>query len=122
FYAPWIIHDNKISAAGWWYVLFSLPLLQLILYRWLYNIITWIIFLWKISKIDLKLSSLHPDGMGGLGFLRYTQLGFFPVALAFSSLLAAGLNNLMIFSKASIYDFPVLIVSLLVFIFLLFVF
>src|SRR5205085_5473468 len=65
--------------------------------------------------------SLHPDGMGGLGFLPYTQLSFFPVAFSFSALLAAGLNNLMIFSNASVYDFSVLIVSLLVFEFLLFV-
>src|SRR4051794_27941988 len=119
--APWIAYENKISAAGWWYVIFSLPLLQIVIYRWLYGIITWIIFLWKISKIDLKLSSLHPDGMGGLGFLKYTQLSFFPVALAFSSIVAGGLNNLMIFSNASIYDFPVLIISLLVIVFLLFI-
>ncbi len=121
FYAPWLIHENRISAAGWWYVLFSLPLLQLILYRWLYNIITWIIFLWKISKMDLKLSSLHPDGMGGIGFLKYTQLSFFPVALAFSSLVAAGMSNLIIFSGASMRDFAVLLGSMLVFVLLLFI-
>jgi hypothetical protein len=121
FSTPWLAFKDKISAAGWWYIIFSLPVFQLVLYRWLYSTITWIIFLWKISKIDLKLSSLHPDGMGGLGFLKYTQLSFFPVALALSSIVAAGLNNLMIFSDASIYDFPVLIISLLVFVFLLFV-
>jgi hypothetical protein len=121
FYAPWLRYESKLSAAGWWYVLFSLPLLQLILYRWLYNIVTWIIFLWKTSKIDLKLSSLHPDGVGGLGFLRYTQLSFFPVALGFSSVVAAGMSNLIIFSGASIHEFAVLIGSLLVFVILLFI-
>ncbi len=120
-YAPWVLYQGRISIAGWWYILFSLPLLQLILYRWLYSIVIWIIFLRKISKIDLKLSSLHPDGMGGLGFLKYTQLSFFPVAFAFSSLVAAGTSNLIIFSNGSIKDFPVLIGALLVFVFLLFI-
>ncbi len=121
FYAPWLRFENKLSAAGWWYVLFSLPLLQLTLYRWLYNIITWIIFLWKTSKIDLELSSLHPDGVGGLGFLRYTQLSYFPVALGFSSVVAAGMSNLIIFSGASMHDFALLLGSLLVFVVLLFI-
>jgi hypothetical protein len=121
FYAPWIVYENKISVAGWWYIIFSLPILQLLLYRWLYNILLWIIFLCKISRIDLKLSSLHPDGMGGLGFLKYTQLSFFPVALAFSAQVAAGTNNLIIFSEASIRDFPVLVGSMVVFVLLLFI-
>jgi hypothetical protein len=121
FYAPWLRYETKLSAAGWWYVLFSLPLLQLTLYRWLYNIVTWIIFLWKTSKIDLKLSSLHPDGVGGLGFLRYTQLSYFPVALGFSSVVAAGMSNLIIFSGASMRDFTLLLGSLLVFVVLLFI-
>src|SRR5205085_10902677 len=64
FYAPWLVREGKIVAAGWWYIVFSLPLLQLTIYRWLYSTITWIVFLWKIAHIDLKLSSLHPDGMG----------------------------------------------------------
>ncbi len=119
--APWVIYQGRISIAGWWYIIFSLPLLQLMLYRWLYSIVIWIIFLRKISKIDLKLSSLHPDGMGGLGFLKYTQLSFFPVALAFSSLVAAGMSNLIIFSGASMRDFAVLIGSMLVFVLLLFI-
>ena len=121
FYAPWVSQAGEISAAGWWYIVFSLPLLQLILYRWLYCIITWTIFLWKISKVDLNLSSLHPDGVGGIGFLNYTQLSLFPVALAFSALAAGGLSNLIIFSNGSIRDFPVLIISLSLFVLLLFI-
>jgi hypothetical protein len=120
-YAPWVRYEGNISIAGWWYIIFSLPLLQLMLYRWLYSIIIWIIFLRKISRIDLKLSSLHPDGMGGLGFLKYTQLSFFPIALAFSSLVAAATSNMIIFSGGSMRDFPVLIGALLVFVFLLFI-
>ncbi|HEY4325942.1 MAG TPA: hypothetical protein VGN20_18275 [Mucilaginibacter sp.] len=121
-YAPWHSVNDHLTVAGWWYLLFSLPVLQLLLFRWLYTTILWIIFLRKISRMNLHLSSLHPDGMGGLGFLRYTQLSFFPVALAFSILTAGVTNNLIIFSGVSIKDYEVAIGSVLVFVLFLFIF
>jgi len=119
--APWLLRDRTITAAGWWYLVFGLPLFQMVVYRWLYTTVLWIIFLRKISRVKLNLSALHPDGMGGLGFLKYTQLSFFLVALAFSSLVAGALNNLIIFTNASILDFKLLIVSLFIMIALLFI-
>ena len=120
-YAPWLLYHNNITPAGWWYLVFSLPIIQLLLYRWMYTILLWIIFLRKISKLDLHLSALHPDGMGGLGFLNYTQRSYFPVAFAFSCLAAGGLNNMIIFSETSIVDYKLLIGSLLIFVLLLFI-
>jgi hypothetical protein len=110
-----------MTAAGWWYLILSLPILQMILYRWLYTIVLWILFLRKISKVNLNLSALHPDGVGGLGFLQYIQLSFFPVALAFSALTAGVMNNAIIFSGVSIIDYKVTIGSVLVFVLLLFI-
>jgi len=120
-YAPWHIVDDKITAAGWWYMVFSLPILQMLLYRWLYTILLWIIFLRKISRLNLHLSALHPDGVGGLGFLQYTQLSFFPVALAFSALSACVINNAIIFSEVSLMDYKVTIASALLLVLLLFI-
>jgi hypothetical protein len=120
-YAPWHIVDDKITAAGWWYLIVSLPVLQMLLYRWLYTILLWIIFLRKISRLDLRLSALHPDGVAGLGFLQYTQLSFFPVALAFSALTAAVMNNVIIFSKASLVDYKIAVGSILLLVLLLFI-
>jgi hypothetical protein len=120
-YAPWHIVNDNITVAGWWYLVLSLPILQILLYRWLYTILLWIIFLRKISKIDLHLSALHPDGAGGLGFLQYTQLSFFPVALAFSALTAGVTNNMMIFSGISLVEYKIAIGSILVFVLFLFI-
>ena len=47
-YAPWHQVDNRLTPAGWWYLLVSLPVLQMLLYRWLYTILLWMIFLRKI--------------------------------------------------------------------------
>ena len=120
-YAPWLLYENKVTPAGWWYLVFSLPIIQMLLYRWLFTIFLWIIFLRKISRLDLHLSALHPDGMGGLGFMKYTQLGYFPVAFAFSSLTAGALNNMLIFSETSIHDYKVFIGALFIFVLLLFI-
>ena len=120
-YAPWHIVNDDITGAGWWYLLVSLPILQMLLYRWIYTIVLWIIFLRKISRLNLRLSALHPDGMGGLGFLQYTQLSFFPVSLAFSALTAGMMNNVIIFSGASIIDYKIAIGSILLLVLLLFI-
>ena len=113
--------NDKIIAAGWWYLIFSLPILQILLYRWLYTIFLWIFFLRKLSKLNLHLSALHPDGVGGLGFLQYTQLSFFPVAFAFSALAAGVINNMMIFSGVSLIHYKLAIGAVLIFVLLLFI-
>jgi hypothetical protein len=120
-YTPWHAVNDIITPAGWWYLFFSLPILQLLLFRWLYTVFLWIFFLRKISRVNLHLSALHPDGVGGLGFLQYIQLSFFPVALAFSSLTAGVTNNLIMFSGISIADYKMAIGSLMVFVLLLFI-
>ncbi|WCT14693.1 hypothetical protein [Mucilaginibacter jinjuensis] len=120
-YAPWHLLNNHISPAGWWYLLVSLPIFQMLLYRWIYTIFLWIYFLSSISKIHLNLSSLHPDGVAGLGFLRYTQLSFFPVALALSALTAGITNNLIIFSGISLTDYKIALGTVLALSILLFI-
>ncbi len=120
-YAPWHSLDDRITPAGWWYLLLSLPILHLLLYRWVYTIILWMVFLRKIARLNLHLSALHPDGVGGLGFLHYTQINFSPVALAFSALSAGVTNNLIIFSNVSLADYKVAIGSVILFVFLLFI-
>jgi hypothetical protein len=120
YYVPWLIYNGKISFAGWWYLLFSLPFIQVLTYRWIYVIILWIILMYKISAVGLHLSTLHPDRAGGLGFLRHTQYSFIAVAIAFSSLLAAELNNMVIFSGVVITENKALVSVMILLLVLLF--
>ena len=41
--------------SGWWYALVSIPTFQLLTYRWLWRIIIWTRFLWRMSRLDLQL-------------------------------------------------------------------
>lgn len=63
---------NRISAAGWWSICFSLPLFVFLFTRGIWRHLVWAQMLRGISKLELRLVANHPDGKAGLGFLaRY---------------------------------------------------
>jgi len=79
-WAPNIPDSSALSAAGWWYVLVSLPLYHFLLFLWLWRLGLWALALAKIARLDLQLRASHPDRMGGLGFLNLS-LGPFGTVL-----------------------------------------
>jgi hypothetical protein len=75
--------------AGLWYVFMSIPFYQFLIYRWIYRMILWIRFLWRMSRLDLILYATHPDHAGGLGFLAGTQSSFAPIVFATAAVTSA---------------------------------
>ncbi|HEV8117215.1 MAG TPA: hypothetical protein VGQ32_01750 [Thermoanaerobaculia bacterium] len=75
--------------AGIWYVFMSIPFYQFLIYRWIYRMILWIRFLWRMSRMDLVLYPTHPDQAGGLGFLAGTQSSFAPIVFATAAVTSA---------------------------------
>lgn len=59
-----------LSLVGYYYAFVALPIFQFLMYRWGYRMVVWTRFLRQVSKLDLLLTPTHPDGAGGLGFLR----------------------------------------------------
>ncbi len=60
------------------------------LLRWYVRIaLVWYRFLWCTARLPLRLDALHPDRMGGLGFLDPSVFAFLPVLVAQTVLLAA---------------------------------
>jgi hypothetical protein len=53
----------------------------------------WYRFLWKVSRIPLRLNALHPDRAGGLGFLDVTPFALLPVLIAQTALLAGEIGD-----------------------------
>jgi hypothetical protein len=39
------------------------------LYDFYFQLFIWFLFLWRVSRLDLRLTPSHPDRAGGLGFL-----------------------------------------------------
>ncbi|HKF42019.1 MAG TPA: hypothetical protein VKG01_02865 [Thermoanaerobaculia bacterium] len=101
----WFRNELKAGSAGWharedagglhflpaglWYVFMSIPFYQFLIYRWIYRMLLWIRFLWRVSRMDLLLYATHPDHAAGLGFLAGTQSSFAPIVFATAAVTSA---------------------------------
>lgn len=97
------------TAAGWWNLCVSMPIFQFFLYRWLWRFGIWSNLLRRIAKLDLQLFPIHPDHVGGLGFLTEGQAKFAIIILALSSLVSASIANLVLYSGESLVSFKFLV-------------
>jgi hypothetical protein len=84
---PWL---EVPSTAAVWYKWVSRPLLNFLLWRWLWRVGIWTAFLFRTSRLSLRLAAAHPDRAGGLGFLGEAHGQFGLVAFAFSIVWSAG--------------------------------
>ncbi len=105
---------STLTPAGYWYVYISLPIFQFFLLRWYFRIVVWYRFLWQIARLPLQLNSLHPDRAGGLGFLTNSIFALEPFLLAHSVLLSGMIFNRIWNAGATIADFQIEIVSVLI--------
>jgi hypothetical protein len=98
-------------AAGWWYTLVSLNLFRFVLLRWYYRLLIWYRFLWLTSRLPLRLNPLHPDRVGGLGFLAGSLFALMPVFLAQSITVAGAIAARVVQDKAPLEPFTAEIVA-----------
>jgi hypothetical protein len=87
-YATADAEQTRLTPAGYWYFLVSLPIFQFILLRWYLRFGLWFWFLWRVSRLDLRLTPVHPDRAAGLGFLGASANAFAPVLFAQGAVLA----------------------------------
>lgn len=117
--ATWYATPNSggstLTAAGFWYGYVSLPLFQFLLCRWYFRLFIWARLLWQVSRIRLDLVPTHPDRVGGLGFLAATANAFVPLLMAHGALLAGQLANQIFYLGASLTQFRLEILLLVIF-------
>ncbi|MBP1752481.1 MAG: hypothetical protein H6Q57_1317 [Geobacteraceae bacterium] len=99
----------KLSLSGMWFAWVSLPIFQFLLIRWLFRIVIWARFLWKVSRINLSLVPTHPDRVGGLGFLSNTVYAFIPLAVMAGVILSGSIANRIFHLGAKLPEFTILI-------------
>ena len=87
--SSWERDVEAVTLAGWWNLLVSLPLLYFFLLRWLLVFAAWAQFLFRVSRLNLKLTPTHPDRTGGLGFLGWGLACFATVLAAVSTVFSA---------------------------------
>ena len=103
---------THVTLAGWWYLLVSVPLFQFLLFRWYFRLLIWTWFLWRVSRIELKLEPLHPDRNAGLGFLSGLPRAFAPLLVAHGALLAGMIADGIFFTGTKLpqYQIEILVV------------
>jgi len=84
---------RQLEPAGWYYALVSIPIFQLLIYKWVWRLIVWSVFLASVSRLDLRLPATHPDGAAGLGFLDLVTMRFVLIVLAGFTALAGVFGN-----------------------------
>jgi hypothetical protein len=100
-----------LSLAGWWFGIISSPLYRVLLFRWLWVIIVWAVFLKKVSKLDLGCIPTHPDTAAGLDFLTHAHVFFGFIGFATSAVLAGAFGNLIAYEGATISSLKFLIIA-----------
>ena len=88
--------NNVLSLAGKWAVFVSIPLFQFTLLRWFWRYIVWVIVLFLISRMRLKLQPTHPDLAGGLGIIVLAQRYFILFFMAVSTVISGELIGQLI--------------------------
>jgi hypothetical protein len=110
----------ECSAAGWWHLLVSAPLLMLLLLGWFWRLLLWVRFLWSVSRLELVLSPAHPDRCAGLRFLGYSLSDFSALGFAFGTIVAGGLANQVVRGAVTLVEYRQDFVALALFVVVLF--
>jgi hypothetical protein len=94
--------EMHLTPAGWWYHAVSLTVFRFLLLRWCWRTGIWWWFLWRLSRLDLRLVSTHPDRTGGLGYLEIAQGYFATEVFALAAVFSASFAEEVQFSGVSL--------------------
>ena len=102
-----------ISPAGWYYILVSQTIYQFLVALSLWKWLLWTIFLFRLSRLKLKLEVTHPDKRGGIGFVGMSPLAFAPVAFAITAAIGATWRDEIVHTGAHLMTFKLPAIALL---------
>jgi len=106
--------STGFSPVGYYYAFVAIPIFQFLMFRWAFRMFVWTRLLWQISNLDLLLTSTHPDGAGGLGFLGKGTIAFGAILFGLSSVVSASIASRVLFGGARLEDFELTYAALIV--------
>ena len=115
----WHADTASYSAAGWWHILVSVPLLLILVLGWIWRLFLWARFLWLVSRMNLALMPAHPDRAAGLRFVGYSVNAQAPFAVALGVIAAGMIANRVVHDAAQILSYKYVVVGLAVFVMVL---
>lgn len=96
---------GTLSWAALWEVTISLPLFQFLFYSSLWTWFVWVIYLWRLSRLNLRLAPTHQDGAGGLNILGDSSYVIAIFVFAIGSVVGSVWAGQIVFDGASVRDF-----------------
>lgn len=111
----------QLTLAGWWALLFSLPLFWFLFLRWLWRFVVWTLLLRDIAGLKLRLVATHPDRSGGIGFMELFPPTFAALVFALSCVTASIALQKAVFSGMALQTVSTLFVVWLILISVIFV-
>ncbi len=93
------------TLAGWWYLVVGVALFEFLLWRWLWRLLIWYGFLWRMSRLELRLIPTHPDRAAGLGFVGDAQRYFWIIVSAFAFTAAGVLADEIVYAGVPLPSF-----------------
>lgn len=103
------------SLAALWNRMIAGPIVLFLVYRWLWRILIWTLFLLDVARMNLRLVPTHADRAAGLGFLPLAHLTFGALSFALGCVLSAEAAFRMFYEGAGIQTFKLPLIILLVF-------
>jgi hypothetical protein len=101
------------SLAGTWALFISYPILVYLTLLWIWRQIAWARFLRATTLLKLRLIAVHPDHLGGLGFLEAALLAQLPFSFCLGVGLAGAIANRVFHEGQQVFAYrflaPVLI-------------
>jgi len=94
--------SQGLSPAGWWFNIVSTPLFRFLGLRWIWRMVLWALFLWRVSRINLRLVATHTDLAAGLGFLSAGQKRFGAIVFAGGAVVAGQVGNAIAYEGATL--------------------
>ncbi|MGC2110114.1 MAG: hypothetical protein WA655_11400 [Candidatus Korobacteraceae bacterium] len=105
----WAVYHSggaiTVTPAGLYFGLISQVFYQILIGLALWKWALWAFFLFRLSRLKLKLVATHPDSHGGLGFLGLSPLGFSPIAFAASAVIGAMWRYQILHNGAHLRDY-----------------
>jgi hypothetical protein len=116
--APWLSYgtppDIHLTAAGWYAIVVSTTIFQFLLGLSLWKWLLWTIFTFQLSRLDLNLVAIHPDGHGGLGFFGLVPVAFAPISFAATAVIGSTWRHNILEHGAKLMSFRLDAIVLLI--------
>lgn len=99
------LETGDIRFAGYYYLLISFPIFQLLIVRWLGRWFMWVYTLAKMNKLPIRIDVANVDLIGGLTYLSFIPFMFSFVFLGFSAVVSVNFGLEIAYHGAKLSDY-----------------